>query len=120
MAAGAGSGDVEKTFADASMSSDFKMADNGSVYPSREATVAAFREDFLSLQSQEVRIVEQDVAVVSRDVAISTTRGVFSARYKSGKMMPNTAFVWTVLWRREAGGWRFVNVHQSFKPSGAQ
>jgi ketosteroid isomerase-like protein len=116
MAAGAAAGDVEKTFADATTSPDFMMADNGSIYPNRDATLAAFREDFAQLSSQDVKITHQVVVVVSRDVALSTTRGTFSATYKSGRVMREMTFVWTVLWRRESGQWRSVNIHQSFTP----
>jgi Domain of unknown function (DUF4440) len=106
MAAGAAAGDVEKTFADASMSPDFRMADSGSVYVDRDATLGAFKRDFLLLRSQDIRLTEQLVAVVSREVAMSTTRGVVSATYKSGTVIRDTPFVWTVLWTREGGRWR--------------
>lgn len=117
MVAGANAVDVERTLASASSSPDFRMADNGTIYGSREATLAAFRPDFASLRSQDIRISEQHVAVPSHDLAVYTSRGTFTSTNKSGKTSPSTPFAWTILWAREGTQWKMLNIHQSFGPA---
>ncbi len=117
--AGANAVDVERTFASCSMSADFRMADNGVLYGSREATLAAFREGFGPLRSQDVRIADHQVIVLSRDLAMYTSLGTFTTTDKSGQASPARTWVWTVLWRREGTQWKMLNAHQSFAPAAA-
>ena len=117
--AGANAVDVEKTFASCSTSGEFRMADNGALYGSREATLAAFRAGFGPLRSQDIRIPEHQVVVLSRDLAMYTSLGTFTTIDKSGQASPARQFAWTALWRREGAQWRMVNVHQSFAPVAA-
>lgn len=117
--AGANAVDVERTFASCSTSGEFRMADNGAIYASREATLAAFRAGFGPLRSQDIRILEHQVSVLSRDLAMYTSLGTFTTTDKSGQASPARKFAWTALWRREGTQWRMLNVHQSFAPVAA-
>jgi ketosteroid isomerase-like protein len=92
------------------------MADNGMIYASRDAALAAFRDAFSQLRSQDIRIADHHVTVLSPDLAMYTSRGTFTSVDKSGKTSAPRSFAWTVLLRREGGHWKMLNVHQSFAP----
>jgi len=112
--------DVDKAFAHTSSSSDFRLADNGTVYDSREAALASFREGFSKLHSQDIRIADYHLVVLTRDLAMYTAKGSFTGTDKSGKTSASTPFAWTWLWRREGTQWKVFNAHQSFGPAEGQ
>lgn len=121
LVAAASAVDLDKTFAHFSSSSpDFRVADNGTIYAGRDALLAAYREVYGKLRSQDIRIADHHVTVLSRDLAVYTARGTFTATDKSGKTSPLTPFAWTFLWRREGTQWKAFNAHQSFGPAGEQ
>lgn len=112
--------DIERATASSSLSPDYRAIDNGTVYASRDALLAVFREGFRRLQSQDIRVIDQDTVVLAPDVAVYTGRGTFTATDKSGTTSPVTPFAWTIVWRRESGAWKVLNLHQSFGRSAAQ
>lgn len=109
--------DAEKTFENVSSSPEFRMADNGMILGNREAALAAIRDGFSQLRSQDIRIADHHVTVLSPDLGMYTAQGTFTSTNKAGKTSAPRSFAWTVLMRREGPRWRMLNVHQSFGPA---
>ncbi len=112
--------DIDRTMASASSSPDYRAVDNGTVYLSRDAFLAVFRDGFSRLRSQDIRLIDQHTSVLAPDLAVYTGRGTFTVTDKAGATSPVTPFAWTLLWRRESGVWKLLNVHQSFGQRAAQ
>jgi len=105
--------DCDKVHASASPSPDYRMVGYGTVFANRGAALTLCRDGYSQLRSLEAAIVEQYTTVLSHDLAIYTAHGTTTWTNKSSERSPVTPWAWTILWRREAGTWKYLNFCQS-------
>jgi uncharacterized protein (TIGR02246 family) len=98
-----------------SSSPDFQFVKDGVVISGREAT-EELTKGYSNMRSQDIsqdmRVLEQHTAVLAPDLAVYTARCAFTLTAQSRKTseIPLAA---TILWRRESGMWRVLNIHES-------
>jgi ketosteroid isomerase-like protein len=113
--------DAEKAASFDSRSADFTFAgDDGSICRTPEVCHKGMKEGFDGLRSQEIRISDAKIAVLAPNVAVETMSAVGSFSTKAGKTMVIDKSAFTMVWVREAEGWKVLVIHQSFLPPKAQ
>ncbi len=96
---------------------DVAMGNNGSLYKSRDEILAVFRPGFEGLSEQKINLSHSKVTVLAPDVAIMSGEGVFTVTDTTGVTTPERPFVWTFVFIKKNGEWKFLQNHQSFGPA---
>jgi hypothetical protein len=66
------------------------------------------------VRSMQIRVLDSKVAVPSPTVAVETMTIAGSVFPKTGKTMVVDKAALTIVWVREADGWKILTFHQSF------
>ena len=92
------------------------ISETGDVCRNRELCEQNNKEGWKSLKSMEIRVSDSKIAVPSPTVAVETMTVGGSISPKSGKTMVIDKAGFTIVWIREADGWKMLTFHQSFPP----
>jgi len=84
----------------------------GVFFPTREATIAAFRKECSQLKCQDIDIKETKIAIIAPTVAIATQYGHFTDHYKVGSVF-ETDYTITFVLVKEEKGWKIILGHES-------
>lgn len=113
--------DADKYAAFDSRNPDYAfVAEDGSVCRTPEACEKLNREGWNGLRSMQIRVLDSKVAVPSPTVAVETMTVAGSVFPKTGKTMVVDKAGLTIVWVREADGWKILTFHQSFLPPKTQ
>ena len=88
-------------------------------HATRAAWVAAVTAYFEARAGQHVDVEEVRVTPLAPDLALMTSREKSEMRMKDGTQV-RSRHVYTLLWHREAGGWKIVHSHESWTDESAK
>jgi ketosteroid isomerase-like protein len=109
--------DADKAASFATSSPDYTfLSEDGGVCRTPETCQKLNKEGWQSVKSMQIRVIDSKVAVVSPTVAVETMTIGGSIFPKSGKTIVVDKAAITIVWVREAGGWKMLTFHQSFPP----
>ena len=113
--------DADKSAAFLTRSPDYAfVSQDGSVCRTPEVCEKLNREGWKSVRSMQIRVLDSKVAVPSPTVAVETMTIAGSVFPKTGKTMVVDKAALTIVWVREADGWKILTYHQSFLPPKTQ
>ena len=113
--------DADKSAAFLTHSPDYAfISEDGSVCRTPEVCEKLNREGWKSVRSMQIRVLDSKVAVPSPTVAVETMTFAGSVFPKTGKAMVVDKGAFTIVWVREADGWKILTFHQSFIPPKTQ
>jgi ketosteroid isomerase-like protein len=113
--------DADKSATFDSRSRDYAfVGEDGSICRTPEACQKLNKEGWQSLRSMQIRVLDSKVAVPSPTVAVETMSVAGSIFPKSGKAIVIDKSAFTIVWVREADGWKILSFHQSFLPPKTQ
>jgi ketosteroid isomerase-like protein len=96
------------------------VGEDGSVCRTPEVCQKLNKEAWSSVRSMQIRVLDSKVAVPSPTVAVQTMTIAGSVSPTSGKTIVIDKAAFTIVWVREADGWKILSFHQSFLPPKTQ
>ena len=113
--------DADKAATFDSRSPDYAfLGEDASVCRTPEVCQRLNADGWKSLKSIDVRVLDSKIAVPSPTVAVETMTVGGSVSPKSGKPVAIDKAAITIVWVREADGWKMLTFHQSFTPPKTQ
>lgn len=113
--------DADKAATLDSRSPDYSfVGEDGTICRTAETCQRANKEGWSSLKSMQIRILDSKIAVPAPTVAVETMTVAGSVFPKSGKTVVIDKAAFTIVWVREADGWKMLSFHQSFAPPKTQ
>ena len=107
--------DVEKVAAFVTSSPDYAVvSEDGSIVRTSQLWQQRTKEVWSDLQSMQIRLLDSRIAVPASTVAIETMSLDADIRLKSGEPVTIDKVGLTIVWVREASGWKILSLHQSF------
>jgi hypothetical protein len=109
--------DTDKAAAFDTRSADYaRLGEDGSICRTAEVCERLNKDGWQSVKSIEVRVLDSKIAVPSPTVAVETMTIGGSVSPKSGKTVVIDKAAVTIVWVREADGWKMLTYHQSYPP----
>ena len=105
---------VDETFGLFSRSPGFAAGDNGTFYTSADRVRDVYRNIWRAFRAQDIQIRDSRTVVLSPNAAVDTFDGTFAPTDLGGTKAAPFPFNITTVWVREAGGWKILQIHQSF------
>ena len=96
------------------------VGQDGGVCRTPEVCEKLNREGWKDVRSMQIRVLDSKVAVPSPTVAVETMTVAGSVFPKTGKAMVIDKAALTIVWVREADGWKILSYHQSYLPPKTQ
>ena len=107
--------DADKVAAFATSSPDYAfVSEDGSIVRTSQAWQQGMKQAWSDVQSLHLRLLDAKIAVPSPTVAIETMSLGADMRLKSGEPVTIDKAALTIVWVREATGWKILSLHQSF------
>lgn len=94
---------------------DVTLAINGTVLHGPENVAARIRANFAGIASTKYALRPRQVTLLSDTAAVVVTEGTVAVTTTAGETFTR-AFAHTVVYIRQAGGWRVLQSHQSLTP----
>ena len=105
---------VDETFGLFSRSPGFAAADNGTFYTSADRVRDVYRDIWRAFRAQDIRILDSKTVVLSPNAAVDNFVGTFAPTDLGGTKAAPYPFDISTVWVRETGGWKILQIHQSF------
>jgi len=96
------------------------LSEDGGICRTPETCAKMNKEGWQSVKSMQIRVADSKIAVASPTVAVETMNIGGSIFPKSGKPVVIDKAAITIVWVREAAGWKMLTFHQSFTPPKTQ
>lgn len=108
--------DPDKVFSFVIENDKGALAQNGTLFLTREEALESTRQGFQGLANVSYRFDEQHVIVLSPTVALAVGEGESSATLDDGRTI-GAHFVQSVVFVLTDGEWKVVHSHRSFPPA---
>ena len=109
--------DPDAVFAFFSRSPGFAAADNGTLYTSLDKLREVYTGIYKGLRSNDLQVGDSRITILSPTAAVETFTGTFAPVDTAGNKAAARPLNLTMLWVREPGGWKILQIHQSFAPA---
>jgi hypothetical protein len=104
--------DLDRLFSFVAETDQGSLIKNGTLYLTRDDTIATTRQGFQRIRSIRYAICERHVTILSSASALLVTTGRTNATTEDGQML-SVPYAQTIVFVLQNGAWRVVHMHSS-------